>query len=247
MSDLSRRGLLGGAVAIGAAGVALAGGAPALAAGTATEAAGAGTATAASTAAFTTIGGIVKKLEFPIYRLDVLYTPITESLSPFETGQTTFQASSKTSDNRLSLQINKAFEEEAEEFATLRELYDSAFGAPHLIGTSPDPQELAIVIARRGNLIAARSRRGPGLVVLHSPSTEFRETLNSLGEHYRIHESPALADNELVVLYEGGQGIHDGPFMAEVREDGTVRAVVRRSSSVGLGNSTDMGVIIRAA
>ena len=254
MSDLSRRGLLGGAVAIGAAGVALV--APAIAtAGTATAAA-ITTQSALATSPFVSVAGIVKTLHFPLFKLDVAFSPSEEvqSRSPFEAGENgeplqLVAAPDRDEGSRLSIRINKATEDDAEEFATLRDLYDEAFGAPMLVGPNPDPIALQITIHRQANLIAARSRRGAGNIILHSPNTELRETLNLLDKHaiFKMHESQAVADDELIVFYDGGTGLHDGPFMAEVREDGTVRAVVRRNSVNSLGNSSDMGVIIRAA
>lgn len=249
MSDLSRRGLLGGAVAIGAAGVALVG-APAMAAAGTATAASVSTQAALATSPLVSVAGIVKTLQFPLYKLDVAYAPRedVQSASPFEASNQPLQGVAAP-ENRLSIRINKATEDEAEEFATLRDLYDEAFGAPMLVGPNPDPDALQIIIHRQANLIAARSRRGPGNVILHSQNTELRETLDRLDHHaiFHMHESHAVADNELIVFYDGGTGLHDGPFMAEVREDGTVRAVVRRNNVNSLGNSSDMGVIIRAA
>lgn len=202
--------------------------------------------------------GFLSNLEFPFHRLAVSYVGDTVS-NPFERAASDGPLEGVASSiPRLNLLITKADESEAENFESVRALYEHVFPERTTVAVET-AREQTFHIARQSNMIAALTRRGAGNTILHSPNSRWLPAIMEINWQardssepvsfetdddkapYNTSAQPWLSDDEIIVFYDGGKTILDGPFRATVLEDGTVRALVHRQSASTLGRASDFG------
>jgi hypothetical protein len=102
---------------------------------------------------------------------------------------------------------------------------------------------VAVMVNRHSNVIAMRTRRGAGNLVLVGQNTKFN--IDDIPDRFGIAATDALEDNEIAIIYCGGNGLVDAPFLIQPLENGRVKAFIAPETKFALGNSRDYGIIMR--
>jgi hypothetical protein len=159
------------------------------------------------------------KLQFPLHALRV---------------------SSLTNDNTLSFSVIPCIESGVKTYSGVSDLIHSNFDTEVL----PPDTDLVTYVYRLANFIAVRTRRGAGNIVYRSSDSTIELELNKM----EIKVLDGLAPNELLIVYNREpclfQDTFDGPFLAEVASDGTVRAAFPTLDEKVRSYARDYGVIL---
>lgn len=145
--------------------------------------------------------------------------------------------------------IDRIGEEDTKEFASIRHLITETFNVVEVgVDDVADKKTFAVILNREMTRIAARTRRGVGNIVWQTPNSLFPNIARENGHPYeflRVETISALQDDELLLMHSHNRGIFEGPFMAEVRDNGSVRAALMNRTPDTLGDSSDYGVLLK--
>lgn len=133
------------------------------------------------------------------------------------------------------------YDEESSVFhGTIRELIQKSFPTVVTSSDLTDLKAVHSIVARASQTVRDRSRRAFGNVVVVSENTRVNISILAHEVTHEILYTDALEDNEMVVMYRSDN--FDGPFIADIKENGTVDAILSESRKSILGNCSYYGI-----